>query len=72
MWSRLQPFVLDRTEGTRETPISGMFELKLKNVHTALVKMDNIRGGGWEGKVQIREHWRLFLKRTVVFSFPLL
>ena len=51
VWSRLQPFLLDRTEGTRETPISGTFKLKLKNVHTALVKMDNIRGGeGGKGR----------------------
>ena len=51
-----------------------LIELKLKNVHTALVKMDNIGAGGGErgGKVQIRERWRLFLKGTIVFSFPLL
>lgn len=67
-------FSLRQNRGDQGDPDQS-FELKLKNVHTALVKMDNIRGGGgggWKGKVQIREHWRLFLKGTIVFSFLLL
>ena len=40
-------FSLRQNRGDQGNPDQS-FELKLKNVHTALVKMDNIRGGGGE------------------------
>ena len=67
-------FSLRQNRGDQGDPDQS-FKLKLKNVHTALVKMDNIGGGGGgggKGTVQTREPWRLFLKGIIVFSFLLL
>ena len=41
-------FSLRQNRGDQGDPDQS-FELNLKNVHTALVKMDNIGGGGGEG-----------------------